>query len=235
MKTTIKLLVVLLLSTNAYAQQQWQGTWNSTFGELRIVAQDQNNIYGDYADTGVLYGYIQRINGEEYFAGTFENYRMNRKGIFKFKIKDARYNNAFNGEWTWSSPTNWSAWNANKSSKRKPSLRSFYDVKGGIYEKGTNRLITGSVTVEVFQDGIRRFYSNTTNGRYTRQLPKGTWELRVSLPDYKPFKSTLVVTSTTTNNYLTANIFLEKKTKAQTIRKTKKLKKDEISKTNHKQ
>ena len=134
MKITIKFLGALFCTISAFAQQQWQGSWDSTFGELRIVVQDQNSIYGDYADVGVLYGSIHQMNGAAYFEGTFENYRMNRKGIFKFKIKDARYNNAFDGQWTWPTPTNWRSWNGTKTSKRKPTLKSFYDVKGGVYD-----------------------------------------------------------------------------------------------------
>ena len=58
----------VLEKSNLYSNIKWTGTWNSTYGELRLVEKGQL-IYGDYSDIGVIYGYRHYINGKEYFEG----------------------------------------------------------------------------------------------------------------------------------------------------------------------
>ncbi len=185
----------------------WTGTWNSTYGELRLVERGQL-IYGDYANIGVIYGYRHYINGREYFEGTFENYNMNRKGIIRFEMNNPNFNNSFTGKWTWGNST-WYNWNGTKISKREPDLQSFYNVKGQVIDNSTFVRIELPISVEVFKDGIRHFSTLSENGLYALQLPKGNWELRVTDSRYQNFSRTIEVKENYYyNNYFTQNVFL---------------------------
>ncbi|AXT53661.1 hypothetical protein D1818_23585 [Aquimarina sp. BL5] len=189
----------------------WTGTWNSTYGALRLVERGEL-IYGDYDNIGVIYGYRHYINSKEYFEGTFENYQLNRKGIIRFEMNDQNYNNVFTGNWIWNNATRWYNWNGSKTSKREPVLQSFYNVKGRIMDNSTFQQIQNPISVEVFQDGIRHFSTLSENGLYTLQLPKGFWELRVTDPSYNNFSRVIEVKENYDyNNYFTQNIFLNRK------------------------
>ena len=37
----------------AYAAGPWEGSWNTDFGELRLL-QDDDRVYGDYDTTGMI-------------------------------------------------------------------------------------------------------------------------------------------------------------------------------------
>ncbi|WP_378176120.1 hypothetical protein [Aquimarina sp. SS2-1] len=185
----------------------WTGTWNSTYGELRFVEKGQL-IYGDYADIGVIYGYRHFVNGKEYFEGTFENYRMNRKGIIRFEMDNPNFNNSFTGKWTWGN-TPWYNWNGSKSSKKEPILKSFYNVKGQVLDNSTFLKIQNPISIEVFKNGIRHFSTMSENGLYALQLPKGSWELRVTDSRYQNFSRIIQVKENYDyNNYFTQNVFL---------------------------
>ncbi|MBW1298697.1 hypothetical protein [Aquimarina litoralis] len=199
-----------LEKSNTYSNIKWTGTWNSTYGELRFIEKGQL-IYGDYGNTGVIYGYRHYINGKEYFEGTFENYRMNRKGIIRFEMKNPNFNNSFSGEWVWNNSSNWYNWNGSKISKKEPSLQSFYNVKGQVIDTHTSQKILSPISIEVFKNGIRHFYTLSENGLYALQLPKGNWELRVTDSNYQVFSRNIQVKEIYDyNDYFTQNIFLIK-------------------------
>ncbi|WP_299902612.1 hypothetical protein [uncultured Aquimarina sp.] len=201
----------VLEKNNLYSNIKWTGTWNSTYGELRLVEKGQL-IYGDYSDIGVIYGYRHYINGKEYFEGTFENYRMNKNGIIRFEMNNPNFNNSFSGEWVWNNSSYWYSWNGTKTSKKEPVLQSFYNVKGQIMDKTTLQKITTPITIEVFKNGIRRFTEVSENGLYAVQLPKGNWEIRVNDYRYQLYsRNILVKENYDFNNYFTENIFLVKK------------------------
>ncbi|WP_108802568.1 hypothetical protein [Aquimarina sp. Aq107] len=189
----------------------WVGTWSSTYGELRLVEKGQL-IYGDYADIGVIYGYRHYINGKEYFEGTFDNYRMNRKGIIRFEMNNSNFNNSFSGKWTWGNTPNWYNWNGTKTSKKEPILQSFYNVKGRVFDNNTFQTIQNPISIEVFKNGIRHFSTTSENGFYSLQLPKGNWELKVSNVAYQNFSRNIEVKENYDyNNYFTQNIYLTKR------------------------
>ncbi|WP_298548811.1 hypothetical protein [uncultured Aquimarina sp.] len=201
----------LLEKNSLHSNIDWTGTWNSTYGALRLVERGEL-IYGDYSNIGVIYGYRHYINGKEYFEGTFENYRLNRKGVIRFEMNNPNYNNSFTGKWIWNNTTTWYNWNGSKTSKREPVLQSFYNVKGQVLDNSTFQQIQNPISVEVFQDGIRHFSTLSENGLYALQLPKGFWELRVTDSNYKNFSRVIEVKENYYyNNYFTQNIFLNKK------------------------
>ncbi|MEX0996803.1 MAG: hypothetical protein WDZ45_07130 [Flavobacteriaceae bacterium] len=187
--------------------QKFQGTWNSTYGELRLVAYN-NMVFGDYSDTGVLYGGIEIKNGKHIFSGNFENYKLNRKGIVNFEIKRP---NTFEGKWTWP-VTNWSPWNGTKVSSSKPTLDKFYRVILHHYSQNGAQM-NSEHEIVVLQDGIIRFRIDAKNGKYDFQLPKGTWELKLLAASNKELAKTTLVVGTKypgNNPYYKVNLYEKK-------------------------
>ncbi len=190
--------------------QKFQGTWNSIYGELRLVAY-KNMVYGDYADTGVLYGGIEIKNGKYFLTGVFENYKLNNKGVFKFEITN---NNKFDGQWTWSN-TNWISWTGTKNTSNKPNLDKFFKVILDHYNE--NKILMDSKhEIVVLQDGLIRFRFDAKNGKYDFALPKGTWELKLMTASNKELAKTTLVVGTQypgNNPYYKINIYEKKSRK----------------------
>lgn len=116
MKTTHYLLAALLFITGfTAAAQTWTGSWNSSFGELRLH-QIGIDVYGDYRDLGDIDG---RVNGNK-LTGTFTN--GNKSGSFIFTL--ANNNTSFTGKWKWSTSNNWQDWNGSLKSSAAPVLVS---------------------------------------------------------------------------------------------------------------
>lgn len=115
MKTTHYLLAALLLITGFTAgAQSWTGSWNSSFGELRLH-QIGIDVHGDYRDLGDIDG---RVNGNK-LTGTFTN--GNKSGSFIFTRTS---NHAFTGQWKWENTNNWQEWNGSLKSSVAPVLTS---------------------------------------------------------------------------------------------------------------
>jgi len=112
MKNRYALLVLgLLFSGSLFAQ--WQGTWKTNFGTVKLQ-QKGNNVAGDYRDIGSINGTIS--NGV--LSGTFTN--NGSKGQFEWKINGER----FTGKWGWNSQLTSGSWNGNRTSKQKPVTKT---------------------------------------------------------------------------------------------------------------
>lgn len=111
------LIFLFLFSTVSYGQ--WQGTWNTGFGQLRLV-QNGLEVYGDYSKKGTLEGKYD--SKTRTLKGTFDNQSQNRKGSFEFVLNnDAK---SFSGKWGWETRLNGGAWNGTRSSAAQPVLSS---------------------------------------------------------------------------------------------------------------
>jgi|GEM_PF-2591137 len=117
MKKLIIGTVLMLLSISTYAQ--WQGTYSTSFGEVRLV-QLNDKVYGDYKDVGSIKGTVK--NGGR-LIGTFTNGK--KKGNFIW----VRYGNIFTGEWAWGTSTPSGKWDGTHKSKTRPKLTSATDGK----------------------------------------------------------------------------------------------------------
>lgn len=69
MKTNFsKILIVLLLFVSLTSHDQWEGTWTTAFGEIRLH-QNGNKVVGDYAEKGTIEG----AANEKVLSGKFTN------------------------------------------------------------------------------------------------------------------------------------------------------------------
>lgn len=104
-------LIAMLLFTQAYAEG-FSGTWQSSYGELR-VHQTDDVIIGDYADVGILLG---QVTGENCVSGIFTN--GGRFGEFTFRIiADGQ----IKGRYRWSGGQSADVWDAERISAATPS------------------------------------------------------------------------------------------------------------------
>lgn len=108
----ILLTIFLISGISALYAQSLTGTWNSSFGELRLV-QVGNTVVGDYASLGTIEGIIEN----NILRGRFTN-RTNEGG-FEWKLNDKK----FTGTWWWSkSPSKKGNWNGDIFDKKRPTL-----------------------------------------------------------------------------------------------------------------
>jgi len=180
-------LIAFLLSTNIYAQ--WEGTWNTSFGEVRLI-QIGDKVYGDYKDVGSIEG---TVNGS-ILTGTYTN--LKTSGSKKGKIQWTYTNNAFIGKWgdLNKAPTN--DWTGTKRNGIKPTLIS--DIGSKVNETteevnwtGTWDTSSGEVRLVQIGDKVYGDYKNVgviegkisgtlLRGHFTNNNKKGTllWALR---------------------------------------------------------
>ena len=114
-------LTVMLLFTQAHAEG-FSGTWQSTYGELR-VHQTEGVIIGDYADVGILLG---QVTGENCVSGIFTN--GGRFGEFTFRIIE---NGQIKGRYRWSGGQSADVWDAERSSAATPTAFTNFTRTGG--------------------------------------------------------------------------------------------------------
>lgn len=116
MKTNFsKILIVLFLFFNLTSHAQWEGTWTTAFGDIRLH-QNGNKVVGDYAEKGIIEG---TVNGKV-LSGIFTN--GGNEGIFEW-ILDGQN---FKGDWKWVSETKAkSGWNGSLKSSQKPILTKY--------------------------------------------------------------------------------------------------------------
>lgn len=105
--------VFTLSKLNKTATTNMQGTWSSTFGELRLH-QNGDKITGDYRNLGIIKA---RIKGN-LVSGTFTNGK--KSGIFNWVLGEK----SFTGKWAWKGQTLGGKWNATLKSNKKPILKN---------------------------------------------------------------------------------------------------------------
>lgn len=114
MKSRKLILLLSLFSFSAISQSSLTGTWNSTFGELRLL-QVGNTVVGDYANLGVIEATLENNT----LKGRFTNKK--NEGEFEWQVKGS----SFTGKWWWmASPNKKGPWNGNLTTGDKPNLRN---------------------------------------------------------------------------------------------------------------
>lgn len=105
--------IFTLRGTYMMAITNLQGTWSSTFGDLRLH-QIGDRIFGDYKHVGIVKGVMKG----NLVSGTFTN--GNSKGIFKWVLSE----NTFTGKWAWDGQPLGGEWNGTLKSTKKPILKN---------------------------------------------------------------------------------------------------------------
>lgn len=105
--------IFTLSKLNKTATTNMQGTWDSDFGELRLL-QNGTRVYGDYKNVGKIAGTIKG----NLVSGTFTN--GSKKGKFRWVLDDK----SFKGKWAWEGQTLGGKWNATLKSSKKPILKN---------------------------------------------------------------------------------------------------------------
>lgn len=91
---------------NTIKNQSFTGTWNTSFGELRLK-QSGNKVYGDYKNVGKINGIYNSKTKK--LTGTFTNKK--KKGFIEFTLSG----NKFTGKWGWNKSKLNSTWNGTKT------------------------------------------------------------------------------------------------------------------------
>ncbi|CAL2063020.1 thiol-activated cytolysin family protein [Tenacibaculum sp. 190524A05c] len=91
---------------NTIKKQSFTGTWNTSFGELRLK-QSGNKVYGDYKNVGKINGIYNSKTKK--LTGTFTNRK--KKGFIEFTLSG----NKFTGKWGWNKSKLNSTWNGTKT------------------------------------------------------------------------------------------------------------------------
>lgn len=105
------------------ASNPWNGTWKTTYGELRLV-RDGDRVYGDYQSRGYIEGRLsqdgQRLRGTFQYTGD-----RSKAGTVEFNLTGP---DSFTGHWSWASDrpaSEWSktSWSGSRTSDKSPTLR----------------------------------------------------------------------------------------------------------------
>ena len=113
------------VSAAPVAAQQWQGAWNTTFGQVRLI-EDGDHVFGDYGD-GTIEGIIDRSTGR--LRAVFRN-SDGRSGYAELKLGA---NGTFAGAYSWESEAlpRFDAgvatrrWTGNRTAAAAPPIRNF--------------------------------------------------------------------------------------------------------------
>jgi hypothetical protein len=113
-------LLILTQATDSVVTN-FTGTWNSSFGDLRLLETD-GYIIGDYANKGVILG---KVTGN-CASGTFVNGK--KMGQFRFMLNAG--GKSWKGDWAWHGGNVKSGWTASLSNKSQPSSYSNFSESG---------------------------------------------------------------------------------------------------------
>ncbi len=102
---------------SANTKSTWTGTWDTSYGELRLVQltmTNQSKMIGDYSNFGHIDANLK--NGK--WEGLFNN--GNREGQVNFVLSED--GKSFTGTWKFDGDTQWQNWSGTKSSSSKPVI-----------------------------------------------------------------------------------------------------------------
>lgn len=110
----------ILISTTGIAHANWTGTWETNYGDLRLIQQGER-VYGDYANRGYFEGRVSQ-DGKR-LRGTFQYTRQrSRNGYIEF----VRNKDRFKGGWNWADdgPVSYTRgnWSGQLASDSAPAL-----------------------------------------------------------------------------------------------------------------
>ena len=173
----VVLAMILFLNPSLLKADLWQGSWQTTYGELRLHQQG-NKVYGDYADRGIIEANYNPTKKE--LTGTYTN--QLKQGTFSFQLKG----NKFTGTWKWSTGSG-GKWNGSKKNSSKPQLTKYYAMWQGSWETTYGELRLHQKGNKVHGDyadrgNIDATYSpvnNTLTGIFTNKNRKGTFSFQL--------------------------------------------------------
>lgn len=102
----------ILTATQLVSQNHFNGTWSTSFGELRLHQTD-NMVMGDYGGVGVI---LAEVMTPDCIAGVFTN--GNRFGQFSFRISAE---NTFAGVYRWGDSGSGASWSGTRTDSATPS------------------------------------------------------------------------------------------------------------------
>ena len=164
-------------TTTTQQTSSWQGSWETTYGELRLHQQG-NKVYGDYANIGTIEASYSSSN--KTLTGTFTN--QLKQGSFSFQLKG----NKFTGTWKWSTGGG-DKWTGTKKSTTKPQLKNYYTIWQGSWETtyGELRLhqsgnkVHGDYADRGNIDATYNPANSTLTGTFTNKALKGTFSFQL--------------------------------------------------------
>ncbi|GAB2488418.1 hypothetical protein [Algoriphagus taiwanensis] len=180
----ITLFILCWLSGNLFAQNGLTGTYSTSFGEIKIV-QENDVIYGDYGSKGTLLGEVTYTLGNtKTVKGTF--YNNNDKGSFEWIFTEDRYyKRKFTGKYGWGTSLNSGAWNGEDKNRTVPAdlKKALWSGKwnttyGEIFLKQDGNQVTGTyrnigtINATVKNGGI-------LEGTFTNNGSKGTFSFKI--------------------------------------------------------
>lgn len=126
MKTMLQTVLAASALFGAAAQaDDYEGVWNTSFGEVRV--QERAGAFcGEYSDVGFVAGYTNGHFARGVFVhadqgnGTLDN-KQNNRGIFQW-VQNT--DGAFTGHWLWGTQVQMSQaqpWNGQRTSETRPS------------------------------------------------------------------------------------------------------------------
>ena len=107
-------LLLTLVASLSLTAQSWTGTWQTSYGELRLV-QDGKQVYGDYGNKGPIAATFDPVTQE--LSGTFKN--NGQEGHLTLFLNGS----SFRGRWGWKGKSAAGNWNGSRSSAARPVLK----------------------------------------------------------------------------------------------------------------
>lgn len=182
MRTTLNfILLFLLCSLTAWASGPFHGTWNSRFGQLKLVQQG-NRVFGDYRNLGPMEGVYNPATKE--VTGTFRNNA--RLGNFKFKMTA---DGKFTGKWAWGSANPADDWWGNRVNKTPGRLSFKPNFWFGKWKTRFGTLTLTQKGEKVFGkyanlgqiiDAKHDPKTNTLKGKFTNKGKNGNFEFKMA-------------------------------------------------------
>ncbi|MFW5700143.1 MAG: hypothetical protein ACOCWM_00500 [Cyclobacteriaceae bacterium] len=151
MKKVIIFTVILFCSFNLFAQN-WTGTWDTSYGELRLV-QIGDIVYGDYNNgEGTIDGKLNKKFG--ILNGEFYNEKAKKTGKFTFILWNG---DSFKGSWNWFNSSLKEDWSGTKTSSEYPILLYYGKFDDSVWT-GTWETDFGPITLNQFGSRVNGDY-----------------------------------------------------------------------------
>ena len=113
-------LLLLALLSQIVLAQNWNGTWKTNFGEVRLYTIG-NYVVGDYGKEGLILG-EKRF---DLLQGVFTNPAYKRSGFFTFQDLGG---SKFRGSYRWKKDGQLQDWNGDRVSAVVPRLSNFHSI-----------------------------------------------------------------------------------------------------------
>lgn len=91
--------VAALVAPAPVLAQEWQGAWNTTYGQIRLV-EDGDYVYGDYGNIGTIEGVL--VQNRQILRAIFTRKDDGSKGYVEW-VQSGDDGNRISGYWNWTS------------------------------------------------------------------------------------------------------------------------------------